>query len=305
MRSRIVSYSGEIKAKVKLYLDRLIIRDEINYRYSNPGGIMYRFVFLSIMIVLFAVGTSPAVAQSQSGKDSPPTIDLKGEQIHPKTPRWWSNGLYILGGLSTPFHGSSETDANPGAGYEFAWAHVVHENMSLRVTFGRSGIAAENFFGTIPVQSVSAPLPPHVHVTNQRTKLDAYRYFLSLQLNSSNMDLHFTKSMFYLYGGLGFVKHITSLTSHYYNDSTEVSSTNIYDDKIYTFANTFGGGVNLMITKNIGCDFAMAVDVVHDGQSNDYYTVQSSEATNTSSYQTRAINYGGTFDLRLGLVVIF
>jgi len=209
----------------------------------------------------------------------------------------WKFAVQIAGDLGSPFKDKRYTDVIGGLGYEANILAAITNRFALRLTFGRSGLHEADLFRYQTNAGETAPLPPYIYVLTDRTELSITRYFLSGQFNAPPLDLYVTDAFFYLYAGLGAVNHNTTLVVETYNDSTGAGYTSVDQASITRFANTFGGGMLFMLTRDIGLDFSLGCDLVYAGEQPVY------AAQDLYSHR-RAYNYDGTFNVKLGLMAL-
>ena len=198
--------------------------------------------------------------------------------------------------LCDPFKEAKLTDASGGLGYELNFLKSIKDRFAIRLTYGKSGLHSDDAFNHIPGEE-SAPLPEHLWYLQWRSKLDVTRYFISAQFNALPLNLEIATFRFYVFGGIGIVNHKTTLNETVFNTIDSTTNYYISDDSINKIANTLGVGAIVMFTRYTGVDISIAFDIVHAGE-------QQMLVSPHSGSHYRAYNYGGTSNIKIGLVAL-
>jgi len=166
----------------------------------------------------------------------------------------YSVGLRLGGSYSIPI--SDYYDGiTSGIGIEGELLIGLTHNMGIRVLISKSGMDVEDNFRLF--YSV-----PEATILSEEYKYTMIRYMLGVQYYEIKGQIDRSKTMLYIYTGLGLITEDITAT---------VTVRDNLDDQIYVldgsasesrFALNFGAGLTTFISKNVGVDFAFSMDQV-------------------------------------------
>jgi hypothetical protein len=166
----------------------------------------------------------------------------------------WNIGTHLGANYSIPL-GDYYEGIDPGFGIDGDLIIAVTYNTAARLTVSKSGMEIdESNFYIIP--------QPGFEVLDWKFSLNAFRYFVSGQYYNRPDRITAGKTIFYVYTGLGAVIHRFNLKV----TTREISTGNIFKlddtDTQSKLASTLGGGIMLMLSKNLGLDFTASLDAI-------------------------------------------
>jgi hypothetical protein len=193
----------------------------------------------------------------------------------------WSGTISVGSNFSSPL-GDYYDGISSGVGFGGALAFAVSRNLAIRLSVSKSGMK-EN----------ADEIYPNSVLLEDNLKLNAWRYFVSLEYYGGLKRDVRRKTMYYLYSGLGAISH---------NFSGSITVRDLADNQIYLvtpssdgetkFTSTTGLGLVVFLSNSMGLELGMTGDLVFVGSNNNNY-----------SYSP----YGNAFvfDLKAGIVTMF
>ncbi|MDD4051499.1 MAG: hypothetical protein PHR28_06340 [candidate division Zixibacteria bacterium] len=196
---------------------------------------------------------------------------------------------------ASPFDkdGSSATS---GSGAELALVTPSPQGLGLRLSLGWSGIDVDddrNWAG----DGVGAPLPPYVHVVDQRKSMDAFRTFFSLQYRTFPPRNVPNVPEFTVFGGIGFITHDMHAETTIANDSPGQFFWYADDKTEATPALTLGCAGSVMFTPRVGVEASLSTDILLN--EDDYFTADGMHGFDSMH------DYDGSWAWRVGLILAF
>lgn len=173
-------------------------------------------------------------------------------------PSGWRTILSVE--YASPFDkdGSSATS---GSGAELALVTPSPQGLGLRLSLGWSGIDVDNDRDWVEY-GAGAPLPPYLHVVDQKKSMDAFRTFLSLQYRTIPPRNVPTAPEFTVYGGLGFITHDMQIDMTVADDSTGRTYWSSDNKTETTPAITLGCAGSVMFTPRVGVEASLSTDIL-------------------------------------------
>ncbi|MBU8934373.1 MAG: hypothetical protein KOO62_10250 [candidate division Zixibacteria bacterium] len=221
-------------------------------------------------------GGQTAVDQKQSGWVSETSEKYKQGQKALYSVAFRLGGNYSI--PATDYYDGIKS----GLGYGFDIVVPVTRKIAIRGTISKSGMEDDpdqllSGSGMVPIRD--------------NLSLDVWRYFVSAEYYSWPRYVEGSKTMYYLYSGLGAISHSFSGSILALDISTDEIWAVTYESQS-KFAFTLGGGLVTMFSNSLGLDTRAAADLVIVGTDSNEYGM-----------------YGRTqqalvFDLKVGLVAM-
>jgi hypothetical protein len=272
-----------------------------------------RVGFLAVFMLTAAISTDTIAAESTganiSHQWSAPvavignyqwtnlSIDKRSKRSN-RSERWFGpTGWRAI--LSVEYASPFDKDgsaATSGSGAELALVTPSPQGLGFRLSLGWSGIDVNddrNWAG----DGLGAPLPPHLHVVDQKKSMDAFRTFLSLQYRTFPPQNVPNAPEFTVFGGIGFITHDMQIDMTVADDST--GRTYWYSDNktSTTPALTLGCSGSVMFTPRVGMEASLSTDILLDEERG---------FTTDGMYGFNAMHdYDGSWAWRLGLILAF
>ncbi|MEZ5359910.1 MAG: hypothetical protein R3F48_13915 [Candidatus Zixiibacteriota bacterium] len=247
----------------------------------------FRISVFSLILALALIGLSQTALSSTGGK----FFDTNSTKSNSAT---WKFAFRAGGLYSFNNYEAFAYNVDNGAGFDADALYAIDNHHSLRFSFGKSGLKlVNNDYRTLgpATKPTTSPLPPYMHIYNQKDELSVSRAFLSLQFNTALRNTNANNGMLYGLGGIGLIFNDVKQSYDIFNDSTLETSHYSYNANDTRIAFQFGAGATYLLFRNIGVD-ASALAII-------------SSSKDTGDVALQAPNYGTYFDVRFGLVVVF
>lgn len=188
-----------------------------------------------------------------------------------------------VGPLASASSGSYYEGFKSGIGFGGHLRVPLTYRLAFKLHVSKSGLDADN--RSLYLYS----LDPNFSIVSQKFSVNAMRYTIDFEYYRQPQSKRGGRTMYYIHTGLGAVNHKLKLDLRVRDNTNGQLLDFTEQDSETKFIQTFGGGLVLMISDNIGIDLGVNIDFVYAGLAND------------NNAFTNDLVYAYIFDIRLGL----